>query len=133
MSSSHSRRVLPVKLPDAPLVYASVHRARPRDASWLRPQGLSLNIKAEEAMYRLHGGRLVVNGTFITEAHVATRGAKQKNATASFWASELNNQHWGWNVLNGTCEGKPFVVWRKLSRSCEAAAQSAPCPSLLLS
>ena len=84
VSSSHSRRVLPVKLPDAPLVYASVHRARPRDASWLRPQGLSLNIKAEEAMYRLHGGRLVVNGTFITEAHVATRGAKQKNATASF-------------------------------------------------
>ena len=84
-------------------------------------------------MYRLHGGRLVVNGTFITEVHVATRGAKQKNATASFWASELNNQHWGWNVLNGTCEGKPFVVWRKLSRSCEAAAQSAPCPSLLLS
>ena len=84
-------------------------------------------------MYRLHGGRLVVNGTFITEAHVATRGAKQKNATASFWASELNNQHWGWNVLNGTCGGKPFVVWRKLSRSCEAAEQSALCPSLLLS
>ena len=36
--------------------------------SFLSAPGLALNVKMEEALYKLHGGRLTVNGTFITEA-----------------------------------------------------------------
>mmetsp|Transcript_1973 Transcript_1973/g.6372 ORF Transcript_1973/g.6372 Transcript_1973/m.6372 type:complete len:102 (+) Transcript_1973:93-398(+) len=32
--------------------------------------GISLSIKTEDATFLLHGGRLVVHGSFITEAHL---------------------------------------------------------------
>ena len=73
--------------------------------------GFSLNVKIEEALFTLREGRLVVNGTFITEAHVIARtgpGRHPKVATASIWASELGDDNWGWQVVNGTCDQHVF-------------------------
>ena len=59
-------------------------------------------------MFKLHGGALTVNGSFLTEAHVTAQLSSQKFATASFWASELDPNNFGWSVVNGTCVGRPF-------------------------
>jgi len=97
---------------------------------------LSVNVKTEEAVYRLHGGKLTVNGTFITEVHLVAlvggpstgvngmgsggeRVPVKKWLNASYWASELNAANWGWRVVNGTCGGRWFKLGKGGFRSCE--------------
>ena len=67
--------------------------------------GLALNVKTENATFTLLNGRLVVHGTFITEAHLVADvgGAKRKPATASFWGSLLNDFNTGYGFVNGSC------------------------------
>ena len=69
----------------------------------------------------LHNGKLTVDGSFITEAHLVARvgGAKRKWANLSFWASELNRESWGWRVVNGSCGGHAFNLGKGGSRQCE--------------
>ena len=69
----------------------------------------------------LHNGKLTVDGSFITEAHLVARvgGAKRKWANLSFWASELNRENWGWRVVNGSCGGHAFNLGKGGSRQCE--------------
>ena len=84
--------------------------------------GLSVNVKTEDATFKMPAQHLVVDGSFITEVHVVARvgGAKRKHATASFWASELNEFNTGWRVINGTCGAKgKFVLGMGDTRSCE--------------
>jgi len=76
--------------------------------NFLSAPGLSVNVKTEDAVFKLHGGALTVNGSFLTEAHVTAQLSSQKFATASFWASELDPNNFGWSVVNGTCVGRPF-------------------------
>ena len=40
--------------------------------NYLSAPGLSVNVRLEEALYTLRDGQLLVNGTFMTEAHVGT-------------------------------------------------------------
>ena len=40
--------------------------------NYLSAPGLSINVCLEEALYTLRDGQLLVNGTFMTEAHVGT-------------------------------------------------------------
>ena len=64
---------------------------------------LAVNLKTEHATFPLNEGRLIVNGSFITEFHLVARvgtcragsrycigGTKRKWANFSLWASELN-------------------------------------------
>ena len=74
----------------------------------LSAPGLSVNVKTEEAVFIAHHGVLTVNGTFLTEAHITAQLSRQKLATASFWASELDPSNFGWQVINGSCVGRPF-------------------------
>jgi len=69
--------------------------------------GLGVNVKTEDATFTLNGGKLTVDGSFITEAHVTARvgGRKRKWANFSYWASELNEFNTGWTFINGTCGG----------------------------
>lgn len=75
--------------------------------NFLSAPNLAVNIKTEEASFKLHGGKLTVDGSFMTEAHVVARvgGSKQKWANFSFWASELTNENWSWRMIDGTCGG----------------------------
>ena len=86
--------------------------------------GLAVNVKTEDATFTLHGGELTVDGSFITEAHVVARvgGAKRKELLASFWASELNDDNWGWRIVNGTCAGHVFQLGKGGFRKCEELA-----------
>ena len=97
-------------LKDPHLLLAHGGRAdfRGRDGglyNFLSTRGLAFNVKTEDATFTLHGGKLTVDGSFITEAHVVARvgGAKRKTATASFWGAELNEFNTGWRVVNGSC------------------------------
>lgn len=36
----------------------------------------------------------------------------------SFWASALNAHNWGWNVINGTCNGAFFSLGTGGSKQC---------------
>ena len=63
-------------------------------------------------------GALTINGSFLTEAHVIARFAPQRSATASFWASELNPENFGWTVINGTCVGRPFKFGNRGHKEC---------------
>ena len=76
--------------------------------NFLSAPDLSVNVKTEEAVFFAHHGLLTVNGTFLTEAHITAQLSPQKFATASFWASELDPSNFGWQVINGTCVGRPF-------------------------
>ena len=54
---------------------------------------VSVNLKTEEAEFTLNRGRLTVNGSFITEAHLVARGGQSRQiwANLSYWASELGD------------------------------------------
>jgi len=89
--------------------------------NFLSVPGLSVNVKIEEASFRLHNDKLTVNGSFITEAHLVARlgpGGKTR-ANVSFWASELNEHNWGWRVINGSCGDRAFKLGRGGFRTCE--------------
>ena len=46
-------------------------------------------------------------------------GTKRKLLLASFWASELNENNWGWRVINGSCAGHVFQLGKGGFRRCE--------------
>jgi len=52
---------------------------------------------------RLGGGRLTVHGSFITEMHLVARVGlgRAKWCNASYWASELSENIWGWSIVTG--------------------------------
>ena len=61
--------------------------------NYLSTPGLSVNVRIEEALYTLHDGKLLVNGTFMTEVHVSALVAGDrlcKWAYVSYVARELN-------------------------------------------
>ena len=91
-----------------------------RTYSFLSAPGLAVNIKTEDAVFRMNGGRLVVHGSFITEAHVVARAAGSKFAfvNASFWARELREDNWGWQVITGACAQTSFKIGRRGSKAC---------------
>ncbi|EOD10751.1 hypothetical protein EMIHUDRAFT_248266 [Emiliania huxleyi CCMP1516] len=78
---------------------------------------LAINIKTEDATFRLHnlhdkGGTLV---------HFVARvgGRKNKLCLASFWASEFNEYNTGFNMINGSCGGGHFFLGTGNSKKCE--------------
>ena len=96
--------------------------------------GISLNVKTEDAAFTLHGGKLAVDGSFITEAHLVAgagfcppeapsskcAGAYKKHLNVSYRASELTEQNAGFTYLRGTCGGgKPFEGGIAFTRRCE--------------
>ena len=86
--------------------------------NFLSAPGLSVNVKTEGAVFKMHGGALTVNGTFLTEAHVTAQLSPQKRATASFWAAELDPNNFGWQTVNGTCVGRPFRFGNRGHKNC---------------
>ena len=90
--------------------------------------GLSVNVKTEDARFVLNNGRLTVDGSFITEVHVVARVGPRKTvklAKASFWASQLMEENWGWKVINGSCgvvddrdRGRAFTFGARGSKRC---------------
>ena len=107
--------------------------------------GLSVNVKTEDARFLLNGDQLTVEGSFITEAHLMARVGSRKTvkfAKASVWASQLNEDNWGWEVVNGSCgvvddhdRGRAFKFGARGSKRCgplhQAPALSGrPRPSL---
>ena len=80
-----------------------------------------MNLKTEEAEFTLNRGRLTVNGSFITEAHLVARigAGGRKWANLSFWASELNEDNWGWKNVNGTCDGRFVKLGKGGAKKCE--------------
>jgi len=86
--------------------------------------GLAVNLKTEEAtstVRRPDGKTLVVEGSFITEAHLVALvgGEKRKWANASFWASELGENNWGWSTVNGSCGGRSFKLGKGAHKTCD--------------
>ena len=71
--------------------------------SFLSVPDFAVNVKTEDAVFKAHEGALTVNGTFITEAHIVARYASHRVAKASFFSSLLNEDNFGWDVINGTC------------------------------
>ena len=86
--------------------------------NFLSAPGLSVNVKTEEAVFKMHGGALTINGTFLTEAHITAQLSPQKLATASFIAAELSSNNFGWQVVSGTCVGRPFKFGAHGKKDC---------------
>ena len=108
---------------DPHLIFAHGGRAdfRGRDGAYysvFSAPGLALNIRTEQATFRI--GSVTVDGSFITETHLVARVGPRRNrlATASFWARELNKENWGWRVINGTCAGRAFRFGARGSKRC---------------
>ncbi|EOD12528.1 hypothetical protein EMIHUDRAFT_247406 [Emiliania huxleyi CCMP1516] len=80
---------------------------------------LTVNVKTEDASFRLHGGKLIVHGSFLTEAHIVASSSNiSAPARASFFAHSLNDENWGWNVINGTCKHRHFQFGRSGFKQC---------------
>ena len=86
--------------------------------NFLSAPDLSVNVKTEEAVFKIHDGALTVNGSFLTEAHFTARMSPQKQATASFFSSELDDNNFGWQTITGTCVGRPFKFGNRGSKRC---------------
>ena len=74
--------------------------------SFFSAPGVAVNLKTEDATFmlrRLGGGRLTVHGSFITEMHLVARVGlgRAKWCNASYWASELSENIWGWSIVTG--------------------------------
>ena len=84
--------------------------------------GLAVNIKTEDASFRFFkNGWLIVHGSFITEAHLVAlvgNAPRLKFANVSFWASELNDDNWGWRIVTGTCGGHAFKLGKGGLKKC---------------
>jgi len=77
----------------------------------------------QDATFKLHNPRhdLVVDGSFITAVHFVAGNASLPASTwdvASFHASRLNEFNTGTDVINGTCDGRPFVIGMGYDTSC---------------
>ena len=84
--------------------------------------GLAVNARTEDAIFDLHDGKLEVNGSFITEAHLVARVGQSRQiwANLSYWASELETS---WRqALSGTCGGQPLQVGQRGTVWCEELA-----------
>ena len=66
--------------------------------SFLSAPNFAVNVKIEEAAFKAYGGSLTINGSFLTEAHIVARDAHKRFVKASFWASELDENNFGWQV-----------------------------------
>ena len=70
--------------------------------NFLSTPRLSVNVKTEESLFHLVDGEgrfRTINGTFLTEAHlVAQIHRSGVLAKVSFWASEVNENNWGYQV-----------------------------------
>ena len=91
--------------------------------SFLSAPGLAVNVKTENAEFRMNNNQLVVHGSFITEAHVVARseGSKSAFVNASFWARELTSPGediWGWQAITGVCGRQYFKFGRRGSKTC---------------
>ena len=110
--------------------------------NYLSTPGLGVNVRIEEALYTLHDGKLLVNGTFMTEVHVSALVAGDrlcKWAYVSYVASELNGscplrplvrqhsshtarclsaagQNWGWSNVKVSCGGNEFALGPNVRR-----------------
>ena len=81
--------------------------------------GLAVNVKIEESSFAIRNGKLAVNGSFLTEAHVVARVDRgRREATASFYASELDEHNMGWEVIRGSCVGRPFKYGKHGGKDC---------------
>ena len=93
--------------------------------NFLSAPGIALNVKTEDSTFKLHGGKLEVEGSFMTEAHLtAVSLPKNKFANVSYWASKLNEENTGMEVVNGTCGGHKFTFGRGGQKQCEEMAFS---------
>ena len=93
--------------------------------NFLSAPGFAVNVKTEDETFRLHGGKLIVHGSFLTEAHVVAIVGGRKDlawANASMWAAELNDDNWGWRIVNGTCAGHVFQLGKGGFRKCDELA-----------
>ena len=97
--------------PAGPAPRAAARRARRlprhrRRALRLRlgPQARFINVRTELSDFRLHGGALLVHGSFLTEVHlVLAHGA----VNVSLLAAEANAQHYGWRMVRSYCRDAP--------------------------
>ena len=81
--------------------------------------GLAVNVKVEESTFTLRGGKVAVNGSYLTEAHVVASVDKgRREATASFYASELDVHNMGWEVVRGNCAGRTFKFGKNGYKGC---------------
>jgi hypothetical protein len=71
--------------------------------------GFGLNVKTELADFYLN--KLLVHGSFLTEAHVKTH-----DATLSYWAYKIGFPLIVW--VNGTCKEEPFKFGPKRNLQC---------------
>ena len=58
-----------------------------------------------------------MHGSFITEAHVTARMGRTL-LESSFFARELNEGNWGWQVINGSCGKRRFKFGRGGFKRC---------------
>ena len=58
--------------------------------NYLSTPGLSVNVRIEEALYTLHDGKLLVNGTFMTEVHVSALVAGDRLCTRPTSSSHVS-------------------------------------------
>ena len=69
--------------------------------NFLTSQNASLNIKTEDASFKLN--KLTVHGSFMTEVHIAMRTNSERFFNLSYWSSELNENGWSWYTISGSC------------------------------
>ena len=94
--------------------------------NFISSQNASVTVRTDDASFYLD--KLLVHGSFMTEVHLILRTSKGRFFNVSVRASELNEHHWGWKFVNGSCAlpstpfrspGTLFTLGPHSSRRCD--------------
>ena len=84
--------------------------------------GLSLNVLFAGAMFKL--GELTVDGSFMTEAHLALRSPSGKRLLVTYDAGRLGDTHMSYRMVNATCGGEAATLGPKSVLDCDGLRAS---------
>jgi hypothetical protein len=74
--------------------------------NFLSSQNVSLNVMTEFATFMLN--KVTVHGSFLTEAHFVMMSGAGRLFNVTYKTSELNENGWGWKMVNATCGKERF-------------------------
>ena len=109
-----------VQDPHLRLPYGGRTDFRGEDKQWfafLSAPNVSVNVFTEAASFTLNGGKLEVNGSFITKAAVVAKMPGGTVFNALFNATATNDNLWSWRLVQGTCE-KKFSLGPHMAKTC---------------
>ncbi len=93
-----------------------------------------LNIRTRDAVFKL--GRLTVHGSFMTDVYVVIRTPNGRFFNITYSSGNLNEFHWAWHMIQGSCAKAgnrvPFELGPHAEKHCDDSRITTDMSSTLI-